>query len=119
MAEAALRIGSCSQWIALPARWPGAAIADHMQARRPATISRLSAAPMRPDGRRRRAITGSIVTQVMTDARDRRAQRVAFLKQQLEQFCGPLLAARREIGARSELLVKVQALDDPSSCWRR
>jgi transposase len=29
---------------------PGAAIADHMQARRAATISRLSAAPMRPDG---------------------------------------------------------------------
>jgi hypothetical protein len=28
----------------------GAAIADHMQARRPATISRLSAAPMCPDG---------------------------------------------------------------------
>jgi len=29
---------------------PGAAIADHMQARRPATISQLSAAPMHPDG---------------------------------------------------------------------
>src|SRR6516164_4840072 len=51
MAEAALRIGSRGQWIALPARCGrAAAIADHMQARRPATISRLSAAPMRPDG---------------------------------------------------------------------
>ena len=29
---------------------PGAAIADYMEARRPATISRLSAEPMRPDG---------------------------------------------------------------------
>ena len=48
LAEAALRIGSCSQWIALAgALRSGAAIADHMQARRPATISRLSATPMR------------------------------------------------------------------------
>ncbi|WP_315766890.1 MULTISPECIES: hypothetical protein [unclassified Bradyrhizobium] len=60
------------------------------------------------------AVAGSIITQVMTNARDRRAQRVAFVKQQLEQFYGPLLAARREIKARSELRVRLQeALIEP------
>ena len=48
--------GGSPDWLLQPmdclagALRPGAAIADHMQARRPATISRLSAAPMRPDG---------------------------------------------------------------------
>ena len=44
--------GGSPDWLLRPmdALRPGAAIADHMQARRPATISRLSAAPMRPDG---------------------------------------------------------------------
>jgi len=39
------------------------------------------------------AIAGSIITQVMTNARDRRAQHVAFLKQQLEQFYGALFGS--------------------------
>ena len=48
--------GGSPDWLLQPmdclagALRPGAAIADHMQARHPATISRLSAAPMRPDG---------------------------------------------------------------------
>jgi len=58
------------------------------------------------------AVAGAIITQVMTNARDRRTQRIAHRKQQLEQFYGPLLAARKEIRARSELRVKLQeALD--------
>jgi len=44
----------------------------------------LQGEPYSPD--RGRSFTGSIITQVMTNARDRRTQRVAFLKQQLEQF---------------------------------
>ena len=48
--------GGSPDWLLRPmdclagALRPGAAIADYMQARRPATISRLSAEPMRPDG---------------------------------------------------------------------
>jgi hypothetical protein len=58
------------------------------------------------------AVTGAIITQVMTNARDRRSQRVAYVKQQLEQFYGPLLAAHKEIRARSELRVKLQQAID-------
>ncbi len=58
------------------------------------------------------ALSGTIITQLMTNARDRRSQRVAYLKQQLEQFYGPLLAAHKEIRARSELRVKVQQAID-------
>ena len=52
----ALAQGGSPDWLLQPmdclagAPRPRAGIADHMQARRPATISRLSAAPMRPDG---------------------------------------------------------------------
>src|ERR1700733_982709 len=42
------------------------------------------------------AVTGAIITQLMTNARDRRSQLIAHRKQQLEQFYGPLLAAHKE-----------------------
>ncbi|MGJ4910604.1 MULTISPECIES: hypothetical protein [unclassified Bradyrhizobium] len=54
------------------------------------------------------AFLGAIVTQLMISIRERRAQRVAFLKLQLEQFYGPLLASHKEIHARSELRVSLQ-----------
>jgi hypothetical protein len=58
-------------------------------------------------------LIGNLTTQYFTNARERRNQSVAFKKQQLEQLYGPLLAARQEIRARSELRVKLQkALDD-------
>ena len=60
------------------------------------------------------AVTGAIITQLMTNARDRRSQLIAHRKQQLEQFYGPLLAAHKEIRARSELRLKLQTALDSS-----
>jgi hypothetical protein len=58
-------------------------------------------------------VGGAIITQIMTNARNRNARHVAHRKQQLEQFYGPLLAAHKEIRARSELRLKLQtALDN-------
>ncbi|QHP67457.1 hypothetical protein EI171_08475 [Bradyrhizobium sp. LCT2] len=58
-------------------------------------------------------VIGVFVTQIMTNRREAANRRVAFKKQQLEQFYGPLLAAHKELRARSELRVKLQtALDD-------
>ncbi|MCK1738919.1 hypothetical protein IVA79_34325 [Bradyrhizobium sp. 138] len=57
-------------------------------------------------------VIGVLVTQVMTNRREITNRRVAFKKQQLEQFYGPLLAAHKEIRSRSELRVKLEnALD--------
>jgi len=57
-------------------------------------------------------LLGTIGTQWATGRREKAARRVAFKKQQLEKFYGPLLAAHKEIRARSELRVKLQeALD--------
>jgi hypothetical protein len=57
---------------------------------------------------------GVLVTQVMTGRREAAARTVAFKKQQLEQFYGPLLSMRSEIRARSELRVKLQSAIDNS-----
>jgi hypothetical protein len=58
-------------------------------------------------------VLGNLLTQSMTDRRERIARALAFRRQQLEQFYGPLLAMHNEIRARSELRVKLQrAIDD-------
>jgi hypothetical protein len=59
-------------------------------------------------------VIGGFVTQIMTTRRETAARRTAFKKQQLEQFYGPLLAAHKEIRARSELRVKLQQAIDAS-----
>ncbi|QOZ07253.1 hypothetical protein [Bradyrhizobium sp. CCBAU 51765] len=57
-------------------------------------------------------LLGTIGTQWAIGQREQAARRVAFKKQQLAEFYGPLLAAHNEISARSELRVKLQnALD--------
>jgi hypothetical protein len=57
-------------------------------------------------------LLGTIGTQWATGRREKAARRVAFKKQQLEGFYGPLLAAHKEIRTRGELRVKLQqALD--------
>ena len=53
-------------------------------------------------------LLGNSVTQFLTGKREKAARQVAFRKQQLEQFYGPLLAAHKEIRARGELRVKLQ-----------
>src|SRR6266478_1567368 len=58
------------------------------------------------------SIAGVFVTQWMTNSRERRAREVQHRKQQLEKFYGPLLAAHKEIRARSELRVKIQEAID-------
>lgn len=57
---------------------------------------------------------GVLVTQVMTGRREATGRTVAFKKQQLEQFYGPLLSIRSEIRARSELRLKLQNAIDSS-----
>jgi hypothetical protein len=58
-------------------------------------------------------LVGGVITQLMTNSRERTARTDAFRRQQLEQFYGPLLAMRKEILARSELRVKLQqAIDE-------
>lgn len=58
------------------------------------------------------ALGGALLTQVMIGHREKAARAVAFRKQQLEQFYGPLLAMHKEIRARSELRVKLQKAID-------
>ncbi|WP_454651408.1 hypothetical protein [Bradyrhizobium liaoningense] len=53
-------------------------------------------------------LLGTIGTQWAIGQREQAARRVAFKKQQLAEFYGPLLAAHKEISARSELRVKLQ-----------
>ena len=57
-------------------------------------------------------VIGGIITQLMTSHRERAARTVQYRKQQLEEFYGPLLAAHKEIRARSELRVKLQEAID-------
>jgi hypothetical protein len=57
-------------------------------------------------------LLGTIGTQWATGRREKAARHVAFKKQQLEEFYGPLLATHKEIRARSELRVKLQAALD-------
>jgi hypothetical protein len=59
-------------------------------------------------------LIGTIGTQWATSRREKATRRVAFKKQQLEQFYGPLLSMHKEIRARSELRVKLQATLDGS-----
>ncbi len=59
-------------------------------------------------------LLGTTGTQWAIGRREKVARRIAFKKQQLEEFYGPLLAAHKEILARGELRLKLQqALDDP------
>jgi hypothetical protein len=59
-------------------------------------------------------LLGTFGTQWATSRREAKSRLVAFKKQQLEQFYGPLLAMYKEVRARSELRVKLQnALDEP------
>jgi len=55
---------------------------------------------------------GSLITNWMTVRRETTARGIAFRKQQLEQFYGPLLAMHKEILARSELRVKLERAVD-------
>jgi hypothetical protein len=57
-------------------------------------------------------LLGNLVTQFLTGQRETATRKVAFRKQQLEQFYGPLLAAHEEIRARGELRVKLQQAID-------
>jgi hypothetical protein len=57
---------------------------------------------------------GTVLSQFMTDRREKAARALAFRKQQIEQFYGPLLAMHKEIRARSELRVKLQEAIDTS-----
>jgi hypothetical protein len=58
-------------------------------------------------------LLGTLLSQFMTGTREKAASSVAFRKQQLEQFYGPLLAMHKEIRSRSELRVKLQnAIDE-------
>jgi hypothetical protein len=57
-------------------------------------------------------ILGNLFTQFFTDKREKAGREVAFRKQQLEQFYGPLLAMHKEIRARSRLRVKLQRAID-------
>jgi hypothetical protein len=58
-------------------------------------------------------LVGTIGAQWATSRREAASRRIAFKKQQLEQFYGPLLAMHKEIRARSELRLKLQrALDN-------
>src|SRR5438876_7374710 len=59
-------------------------------------------------------LCGTLLAQFMTGRREKAARAVAFKKQQLEQFYGPLLAMHKEIRARSELRVKLQSALDSS-----
>jgi len=57
-------------------------------------------------------LLGNLLTQLLTGKREKDARTVAFRKQQLEQFYGPLLSIHKEIRARSELRVKLQTAID-------
>jgi hypothetical protein len=57
-------------------------------------------------------LLGNLLTQFLTGKREKDARKVAFRKQQLEEFYGPLLATHKEIRARSELRVKLQEAID-------
>jgi hypothetical protein len=55
---------------------------------------------------------GSVISSWLSSRREKAQRRVAFRKQQLEEFYGPLLAMHKEIRARGELRVKLaQAID--------
>jgi hypothetical protein len=57
-------------------------------------------------------LIGTIGTQWAISRREKEARTIAFKRQQLSELYGPLLAAHKEIRARSELRVKLQeALD--------
>lgn len=57
-------------------------------------------------------LLGTIGTQWATGRREKAARQMAFKKQQLEEFYGPLLAAHKEIRARGELRVRLQQVVD-------
>ena len=59
-------------------------------------------------------LVGTIGSQWATSRREAASRRIAFKKQQLEKFYGPLLAMHKEIRARSELRVKLQSALDSS-----
>jgi len=59
-----------------------------------------------------RRLDWSLITNWMTVRRETTARGIAFRKQQLEQFYGPLLAMHKEILARSELRVKLERAVD-------
>jgi hypothetical protein len=54
------------------------------------------------------ALFGVWIGGYLTDRREREKRRTDFITRQLTEFYGPLVAARAEILARSELRVKVQ-----------
>jgi hypothetical protein len=55
---------------------------------------------------------GSLISSWLAARREKAQRAVAFRKEQLEQFYGPLLAMHKEIRARSELRVKLaEAID--------
>jgi hypothetical protein len=58
------------------------------------------------------ALIGSIITQWMTSRREQNARNIQHRRQQLSEFYGPLLGMHKEIRARSELRVKLQAAID-------
>lgn len=58
------------------------------------------------------SLLGVIGTQWAIGRREARTRRVAFKKEQLEEFYGPLLAIHKEIRARSELRVKLAGAID-------
>jgi len=59
-------------------------------------------------------VLGSLVQNWLTDRRENAKRKLEFIKQQLQEFYGPLLSLHKEIRAHSQLRVKLQqALDDP------
>lgn len=58
------------------------------------------------------SIAGIVITSWLTSQRDHTARRVAFKRQQLQEFYGTLLAMHKEIRARSELRRKLAAYID-------
>jgi len=58
-------------------------------------------------------VLGSLVQNWLTDRRENAKRKLEFIKQQLQEFYGPLLSLHKEIRAHSQLRVKLQqALDD-------